>query len=50
MKESRGRVSIRDTTSVCSEHLYTKHVGLGLKIDTIELCGSDEWEIYLQEE
>ena len=31
-----------DPTRLCSEHLCPKHVGLGLEIHTMELCGSDE--------
>ena len=39
-----------DPTSLCSEHPCPKHFGLGLEIRTVEVCGSDEWQIGLHEE
>ena len=36
--------------SLCSEHLFAKNFDLGLEIHTVELCGSDEWQIDLHEE
>ena len=48
MKESRRRVSIGSETP-CSEHLCPKPLGLGQEICTVEVCGSDEWQISLHE-
>ena len=39
-----------DLTSLCSEHLCPKHFVLGLEIPTVEVFGSDEWQIDLHEE
>ena len=52
MKDSRGRVSISsETRPVYFQSIYApKHFGLGLEIRTVELCGSDKWEIDLHEE
>ena len=45
-----GKHKQRDPTSLCLEHLCPKHVNLALEIHTMELCGSDEWQIDLHEE
>ena len=39
-----------DPSSLCSGHLCPKHFGLGLETCTVEVCGSDEWQIDLHEE
>ena len=44
-----GKYKQWDPTSLCSEHLCRKHFGLGLEIHTVELCGSDKWQIDLHE-
>ena len=49
MKESRRRVSIGSETRPVSEHLCLKPLGLGQEIRTVEVCGSDEWQISLHE-
>ena len=36
-EEWEGQHNQRDPTSLCSEHLCLKHVGLGLEIHTMEL-------------
>ena len=36
-------------SSLCLEHLCPRHLGLRLEIRTVEVCGSDEWQIDLQE-
>ena len=48
VKERRRRVSLGSETSLCSEHLCPKHLGLGVETSTV--CGSDEWQIDLHEE
>ena len=39
-----------DPISPCSEHLFPMFVGLEFEIQTVELCGADEWHIGLFEE
>ena len=39
-----------DPSSLCSEHLCPKSLGLGQEIRTVEVCGSGEWQIDLHEE
>ena len=39
-----------DPSSLCSEHLCPKPLGLGLETRTVEVCGSDEWQIDLHEQ
>ena len=44
-----GKHKQRDPTRLCSEHLCPTHVDMGLEIHTMELCGSDEWQMDLFE-
>ena len=45
----QGKNMQQDPTKVCSEYLCPTHVGLGLEICTVEVCGSDDWQKDLHE-
>ena len=45
-----GKQKEWEPTSLGSEHICPKHFCLGLEIHTMELCGPDEWQIFLHEE
>ena len=51
MKESRRRVSIgREVGPVLFRaSICCRPLGLGQEIRTVEVCGSDEWQISLHE-
>ena len=50
MEESRRRVSIgSETRPVMLRASMSQAFGLGLETHTMEVCGSDEWQIDLHE-